>query len=397
MGRSSYRSWLAAALLLAGCDPDPEIYVDVPWDGSFQSSGGSVQCAKVPSPSAPDAGGHFQRLDGAARDELAALGVGKYLGQARIKSEVPQAEMTRVQFDSASGPACMNGSDFAVFYADRHADKLLIKLDAGGACWGPVCDTSSSNVPATIGRAALAAGSPDYMCDWNVLFVPYCDGSVFFGDNDVTQSDGSLRHQRGRRNLAAALDVALKQFPNVSQILLYGASAGGYGTLAGMLVVRLAYPDAQLFVVDDSGPGVQNLARTADVETRLAQWKLAETVPESCVDCQAGRGQITALFSWMLQRDPTTTVSLMSFLEDSTIGTAFLGLGGPAFAELLLTESGKVHDAYPDRFERFLLPGSLHVVGFSEATGNGTSARSWLQAMVAGDRSVWKDTVATGP
>src|SRR5207248_8383677 len=43
--------------------------------------------------------------------------------------------------------------------------------------------------------------------DYNVLYLPYCDGSVFSGDNDVDAPDGT-RHFHGRRNLAAGFDLA---------------------------------------------------------------------------------------------------------------------------------------------------------------------------------------------
>ena len=47
-------------------------------------------------------------------------------------------------------------------------------------------------------------------------------------------------------------------------IVVAGVSAGGYGTLNATATTRLRYPKADIFVYDDSGPWVQNLAQTGE-------------------------------------------------------------------------------------------------------------------------------------
>ena len=73
---------------------------------------------------------------------------------------------------------------------------------------------------------------PNPIADWSVVFVPYCDGSVFSGDADFDDDcDGQTdRYQRGLKNLSAGLDVTASTFPSPSRILLPGISAGGFGT-----------------------------------------------------------------------------------------------------------------------------------------------------------------------
>lgn len=375
------------------------------WGALFVLAVAQSACSNDASDSPPTDGGQpdsdtsGERLDLAARTELASLDLKRYLGQARISHEDPQTNgVVRVTFDPASGPICLRGGEFTAFYLDRHSDKLMIALDGGGACWTGLC-AASANARTSFNPTGMASGDTDnYFHDWNIVFLSYCDGSVFTGDNDLTETDGTPRHQHGRQNLAAGIDVALQHFPNANQITVVGYSAGGYGTLAGMILSRLAYPKAQLFVVDDSGPGLQNPARTTDIETRLSEWKIGEVVPPSCTECQGGRGQLTALFGWMLQHDPTTRVSLLSYFEDPVIGTVFLQLGNPAFKELLLAETGKIHTAYPERFERYMLPGAIHVVSTNWAvTADGVPVKDWLSAMAQGNASVWKDVLASGP
>ena len=103
------------------------------------------------------------------------------------------------------------------------------------------------------------------IADWDVLYLPYCDGSLFAGDVDrvlptsVLVEDGpieSMGYQRGLQNLTAALDVGLAEFPNPSRILLTGVSGGAFGTIAALPLVRFYYPETEILVFNDSGVGV---------------------------------------------------------------------------------------------------------------------------------------------
>jgi hypothetical protein len=336
------------------------------------------------------------RLSAAARAELEQLDVERYRGKARITGEVAEGDVVRVTFDPASGPICLRGAEFAAFYVDRKSENTMILLAGGGACWSGLCAASAtaSAMPPANGLVAS-----DYFKDWNLVYVSYCDGSVFAGDNQVTEPDGTIRYHHGRQNLAAALDLAATHFGASKRVLVGGFSAGGYGTLRGMISVRLLYPEADLFVLNDSGPGVQNPAQADAIAKRLEEWRFDKTVPPSCTECDQGRGQMTAMFSWMLKNDSTIHISLLSYYEDQVIGTAFNSLDGPAYKALLTSESGKVQASYPDRFKRYMLPGTAHVVttGWNTVTADGVKVSDWVIAMVQGDNTVWKDLLASGP
>jgi hypothetical protein len=274
----------------------------------------------------------------------------------------------------------------------------MFVLDGGGACWSSLC-AASATVEDAYAPAGIAAGSADnYFGDWNVVFVPYCDGSVFSGDNDFTLPDGTVRYHRGRRNLTAAFDVALEQFGASERVMVAGFSAGGYGTISGMIAARLMYPQADLFIVNDSGPGVQNPEQAASTEERIAEWQFNKAIPMSCTECGDGRGQLTQLYAWMMERDANVKVSVLSYFGDAVIGTAFNALSAADYETLLRTETGKVQEAYPERFKRFMLPGTAHVVsaGWGSVTADGVLVDDWVSAMVTEDDSVWVDILASG-
>jgi hypothetical protein len=344
--------------------------------------------------------GSGSRLSQAALDEMTALDVERYKGKAVITNvEDKPGGVKRVTFDPASGPICLRGSEYAAFYLDRGSDKTMILLDGGGACWSALC-AADETADAAIAMGGPASETPgNYFGDWNLIFAPYCDGSVFSGDNDLTETDGRPRHHHGRQNLAAALDLAVEHFADTKQFLLGGFSAGGYGTIPGMVALRLLYPQADIFVMDDSGPGVQNPALQAAVEERLEEWKYDTMIPPSCTACDGGRGQLTNMFAWMLENDSQIDISVLSYFEDGVIGGAFNGLSGPDYKALLVAETGKVQSAYPERFKRFMVPGDKHVVtgGWASVTGDGVKVSDWVTAMAKSDDTVWKDLLAAGP
>ncbi|MBN1655032.1 MAG: hypothetical protein JXA30_14785 [Deltaproteobacteria bacterium] len=342
------------------------------------------------------------RLSREALNELQSMDITRFFDRAVVKSEQQVDEYTKVTFEPDSGPICLRGTEFSVFYLDRDSDKTMILLDGGGACWTGFCMATEA-----VGDSVLLAGpsssSPDnYFADWNLVSVPYCDGSVFSGDNEViekTDAGESKRYHHGQQNLAAALDITKTYFGDSTQILIGGFSAGGYGTISGMVAVRLAFPVVDLFVMNDSGPGVQNPANDATVQLRIEEWRFDQTIPASCTGCEGGYGQLSQMYQWMLDNDETVKISMLSYYEDSVIGTFFNEMSGPDYKALLLTETDSIHANHPDRFKRFMLPGQRHVVSrdWSTVTADGVLVSDWVTAMVTGDDSVWKDILADGP
>src|SRR5262245_23897194 len=217
-------------------------------------------------------------LDPIARKELADAGVNKYVGQFLPSASEEIGDWTRYTYDTqdGNGPICIAGAQFAVFHQARDPRKLMIILDGGGACWQNFnfCDTTSdSNPPAGGIFADSGAGIDNPLADWSKVFITYCDGSVFSGDNTVVGDanfPGGVRHHRGLRNLTAGLDLARDLHPALNQVLLGGISAGGFG-VAGIApgVYRFVFPPvARLHVLNDSGPALTNPTQVGAINAR---------------------------------------------------------------------------------------------------------------------------------
>jgi hypothetical protein len=225
------------------------------------------------------------------------------------------------------------------------------------------------------------------------VFVSYCDGSVFSGDNVILAADGSIeRRHRGLANLSAGLDVARLRHPSPRRIVLAGSSAGGYGTILGTALVRLAYPDTPLYVVNDAGLGLTNPEDPSIVDAAADEWKALQFLPASCDDCMEN-GQFTGIVDWGLTHDPSLRVGYFSSYQDGVIGGIFLGMEGEEFEALLREETGKLHASHPDRFQRFFVKGSGHtaiLAGYYDASVDGQTLLEWVQAMLDGSDE-WQD------
>ena len=121
------------------------------------------------------------------------------------------------------GPTCLYGDPFRVTVRDTDSKDLMIYLQGGGACWSQKC-AANKTAGAGIQPIGWTNADPDFnpvFFDYDVVFVAYCDGSVFSGDNVVKKPDGSIeRRHRGLANLSAALDIALERFPDPERIVL---------------------------------------------------------------------------------------------------------------------------------------------------------------------------------
>lgn len=302
--------------------------------------------------------------------EVYDQGLDQYLGGASPSSTVEEGPLTTYSFDPDDGPICLRGDAFNTTTRQGTDRSLVLFLQGGGACWSDLCQAFSTVRPGVPNSGILNTElTVNPVSDWDVGYVPYCDGSLFAGTVDIDDDgDGDIdRYQRGLQNLSASLDVISSQFPEPPRVLVVGSSAGAYGTILGAMLTRKVYPDVPIDVVSDGGLGLGLPGQPWFIEKMLNEWGISQFVPESCENCFED-GHVTGMTSWALERDDQMRVFAISSLQDFIIGQMFLQLSGEDYESAVWSESEELTMAHPEQYFRFLFEGEKHTTVSVDST-----------------------------
>jgi len=152
---------------------------------------------------------------------------------------------------------CMDKSKTGFWIREgRDKTKLMVYLMGGGACFNGLCKKLSSsnplgfdNGPPTEGILRINTGAvdeiPNPLGNHTTVFVPYCTGDIFLGNQTKEQKFGFLiptkRIFMGRNHVKLVME-SLKASPyisdSLSHFILTGESAGGFGSLANYDFLR---------------------------------------------------------------------------------------------------------------------------------------------------------------
>lgn len=340
--------------------------------------------------------------------ELHFAGVDKYIGQFDpISSEELEDGWVKHSFDSdgGNGPICIAGTEYSAFTRAGDPDKLLIMLQGGGACWQDFyfCNIlAEDQEPPPPPAGIWDFNSPDNpFADYSIVYMPYCDGSVFVGDNDVVDGNfplGGVRHHRGLRNLTAGMDLAKATFPHPHEVTVAGSSAGGVGATAfAPFLARFEYGNwPKLTVFNDAGPVAVNLLDVAGLTARAADWQFGQFYPASCTECDE-LGQATAVIDWRLDHDATIRESLYETDGDGTNRFFTMVPTQEQYRDLILSVHGPINAAYPDRYKRFIVSGdashtALQTPLFYSQDANGVLLSDWTEDFLTSSPG-WVDIV----
>ena len=188
---------------------------------------------------------------------------------------------------------CSDGSQYKFFvnYSES-SDNLVVAFEPGGACWeyescspnggirGAANPNGINDNHAVLWQLAMPAISRVHgdssLHDYNFVFLPYCTGDVFAGDQVATYKDpkGSgddiVFHHAGHRNMLAVIDWLGEAFRRVPKMLVTGISAGGVGSLVNYYFLRRGIPGVERgYLLDDSGPFFPNSTHSAPLYQKV--------------------------------------------------------------------------------------------------------------------------------
>ena len=311
------------------------------------------------------------------------------------------------------GNTCMDGSPTGIgLNLDFASDKLIVFLEGGGACFNAATCTTVAHqngfdeAEMTDLAGYLDAGGmldrddPDNpVADWSYVFIPYCTGDVHAG----AQPDGAGgRDYVGYGNVTRAVTlVAERMGGSLSQVVLTGQSAGGFGAAYNYDQVATIFGaiDVPVDLLDDSGPPLSNTYFTPCLQQQFrTQWNLDETLPADCDECTDEEGPgFVSLIGTLSEKYPERRFGLVSSLGDETI-RLFYGFGypdceNPAGMNAATFEAGieELRDeilAPLDNVRAFTIASEEHVWtdnGLGTVEVDGVTLADWIAALVEGE------------
>ncbi len=295
-------------------------------------------------------------------------------------------------WDFHQGGLCRDGSPagFYVHYSATSSDKLYIYLEGGGACSSATfCSHNPGNIATTfsggaatqgqtIGGSLLFGTTPQepYVAsggyspgifdftntanpfkDWNAVYVPYCTGDVHFGTKEgVDIPDQGLtagpkqQHFVGHLNLQKYLGQIVPTFPNLTQVMLTGASAGGFAAGLNYGMVQDTFGiKVPVIVLDDSGPPFSATYLAPCLQKTWRElWGFDPALPSDCTECFAADGSgLTDVVYYWLHKYKKATVGVVSTVQDEVIRLFFApGVGGCMNDDATLLAAGQAAGGY---------------------------------------------------
>lgn len=234
---------------------------------------------------------------------------------------------------------CQDGSPtgIGVNPSPTGSDRLVIYLEGGGACYNEITCATVAN-PNGFGRANFGGGSSSGIFsrtdttnpfhDWNIVYVPYCSGDIYAGNNPIPQMIGGVEKvYLGYINMGLFLNRLVPTFPTASMVVLTGSSAGGFGAAYNYERAQEAFGAVPVHLLNDSGPIMSpTYVRPCLQDLLRDTWNLNATLPVTCTECLTRGTGLSEALPHVIARHPDRRFALLSATRDNVI-RFFMGFG----------------------------------------------------------------------
>ena len=309
-------------------------------------------------------------------------------------TDAPVVTPTWETVDAPSDCMCADGSAFHFYVREASPTKVLFYLEGGGACFsGDMCKPGSGTYSETISPVSKLEDSPGIFdfanpenpfADFSVVYVPYCTGDVHAGNITKDYGNGVITQHKGFVNASNALDTMIKRFPNTTQLVVAGSSAGSFPTpvFAGMAGDQL--PNADLKVFADSSGAVPDAMGFV-----IGNWGTLETLPDWPEIEGLTVDQFTPAYTFIkaAEHNPKIRFARHDFAFDSVLSSfaRMAGLSPDDLVSVMRTNEAKV-EATGVNVANWISPGDDHTIAvrdeFYTEEMNGVRFVDWFTAFM---------------
>jgi hypothetical protein len=294
---------------------------------------------------------------------------------------------------------CSDGSEFSFWVHEGNPHKVVLYLQGGGACWSAeTCDPDGSNEyeatasvrpgtsPGTTTGIFDFADKRNPFADYSFVFVPYCTGDVHLGNATTRYSSGLTVHHKGYVNGTAALDHLATTFPDATDVVVVGASAGSVAAplYAGLATDRL--PGARITSISDGSGGYPDAPGFAAI---ARAWGLGHAIPDwpENAGMTPDRWTFPQLFVQSGRHDPDIVFARHDYAFDHEQTAKLALLGQPTDDLVSLIDANETHiEAGGVHLLSYIAPGDGHLAldtaHLYTETVNGHPLATWITALV---------------
>ena len=385
---------LLVAAPLAGCASD-----DNNDDGA--GSGGDATPADAAGSDGQDDGESGAQHDGgaAAAPRYEPPGVD-------LDALAPPAQGTVTVIEPGGETVCSRGTPFRFFGYGGDTKKLVLDFRGGGACWDQLTCSVQDAIfqPEAPSEDEVAQGFAEgslegiYRLDdarnpvqgWSLIHVPYCTGDIHWGDATHDYGGGLEVEHRGFVNAQTVIAWAHHHYPDATDILVTGCSAGAYGAIGHAAYVADRWPNAQIRVVADAGAGVitddffANSFPNWNAEPALPFW-LPGLEGKEIDDLDIVDLYIAVATAYPNMRIAQHTAA---YDRDQRFYYTAMGGNGDDWNGILLSKLQTIDDA-TDNFSYYVAQGPVHCLHvydvFYDREVGGVAYTDWLDDILTAD------------
>jgi hypothetical protein len=311
-------------------------------------------------------------------------------------SDQPAFSTTWETVDAPSDCMCADGSAFHFYVREASPTKVLFYLEGGGACFsGEMCKPGSGTYSENIAPVSKLEDSPGIFdfanpenpfADYSVVYVPYCTGDVHSGNTTKDYGNGVVVQHKGFVNASSALDTMIERFPNTTQLVVAGSSAGSFPTPVFAAMAGDQLPNADLKVFADSSGAVPDAMGFV-----VGNWGTLETLPDWPEIEGLTVDQFTPAYTFIkaAEHNPKITFLRHDYAFDPVLSqfAQMAGLSPDNLVSVMRTNESKI-EATGANVANWISPGAEHTIAVRDELYteemNGVRFIEWLTAFVNG-------------
>jgi hypothetical protein len=305
------------------------------------------------------------------------------------------------EWEAVAAPAdcmCFDGAEFTYWVRVANPTKVMFFMEGGGACFdAQTCGPDSNAFKREVGTGPTTrvegifdfANTANPFADWSMVYVPYCTGDIFLGNAQHDYGNGTVIEHRGSVNATAALQHMAETFPDATQVLVTGESAGAApdGLYAGLAADLL--PRAGITILADGAGAYPDVPAVNALIGGL--WGTQNAVPDwpETKGMTAEEWSLPGLFVKATEHAPRIVSARhdYAFDETQTFFGQLAGFNADNLIDLIDQNEREIEAGGVDLLS-YISPGSSHTVlgrpEFYTETLNGTLFVNWVTALVTG-------------